>query len=276
MKTLRRKMHGPAVKRLQEFGDLIGLDYGPNDGIFGPQTEQMVKEIQRLNRLEIDGICGPLTWESLLILVDKVTSCDPDALKTGAVVDIRGRHARPKLWGGTRPPSRIDTIVLHQTGCDMPDDPRAWRRLNAHIGVLRSGVIVLVNPVTDMIWHAQGLSRNSIGVEIEGNFPGVEGKMNTLWKGGGGPDTLSIGQLNAVSLLGDLIESEIGEISHVMAHRQSSSTRPADPGSEIWRDFGIVLQSRFGATDGGNNFRTGLGRPIPREWDSRRTSRYWD
>jgi peptidoglycan hydrolase-like protein with peptidoglycan-binding domain len=47
------------VKTLQE---KLGI---PADGIFGQQTFSAVKSYQRRNELEVDGIVGPVTWESL-------------------------------------------------------------------------------------------------------------------------------------------------------------------------------------------------------------------
>ena len=32
------------------------------DGDFGPLTEQAVREFQRSQAIEIDGIVGPITW----------------------------------------------------------------------------------------------------------------------------------------------------------------------------------------------------------------------
>lgn len=35
------------------------------DGIFGPETEQLVRQFQQNNNLVVDGIVGPATWEAL-------------------------------------------------------------------------------------------------------------------------------------------------------------------------------------------------------------------
>jgi hypothetical protein len=44
-------------RRLKE----LGLDPGPIDGVFGPQTKKAVREFQRMHKLKDDGIVGPLT-----------------------------------------------------------------------------------------------------------------------------------------------------------------------------------------------------------------------
>ena len=62
--TIRRGSTGPYVKLLQELLQLRGylLDA---DGVFGPVTEQYVKNFQKANKLEVDGVVGPLTWKKL-------------------------------------------------------------------------------------------------------------------------------------------------------------------------------------------------------------------
>lgn len=50
---------GEEVRRLQAGLDLLGLDPGPVDGIFGPQTEQAVLRAQQRFGLAADGRAGP-------------------------------------------------------------------------------------------------------------------------------------------------------------------------------------------------------------------------
>ena len=57
--TVRRGSTGDDVKLLQ-------AALMPHDGIFGPQTERAVRDYQRANGLMVDGICGPVTWRSIL------------------------------------------------------------------------------------------------------------------------------------------------------------------------------------------------------------------
>jgi hypothetical protein len=56
---------GEAVSRLQRsltaaLGRAIGID-----GLFGPETEQAVRDFQTSRGLDVDGIVGPQTWEAL-------------------------------------------------------------------------------------------------------------------------------------------------------------------------------------------------------------------
>ena len=263
--------HGPAVKRLQEIGDIVaGRDFGPNDGIFGQATRNMVLHIQDTLGLAVDGICGPKTWSA-------ITKWSVNGYRSNDeyIVDIRKTHKKPKLYGWKRLWGDINGITLHQTGCRMPSNAHGWHRLNAHIGIMRSGTIVLVNDPTDMIWHAQHLSRSTIGIEFEGNFCGVEGDLSTWWRPGGGPDQLTSGQKAAIPHLVDWLLDEFDTYhpdgpdgwAGTFAHRQSSRTRRADPGGEIWREWArSARETHIPDGSGTASWHTKRGRPIPREW----------
>lgn len=45
-----------------------GYNPGPDDAIFGPDTEAAVKQFQTDNGLTADGIVGPRTWDALCFL----------------------------------------------------------------------------------------------------------------------------------------------------------------------------------------------------------------
>ncbi len=282
LKLTRPMMHGPAIVRLQELGDLLGYDTGPNDGIFGKDTEDAVRGVQGHLGIKVDGICGPITWRAMRKAADGgVIHVRPPGLPIAPdVYDRRGKHPHPKLYKCERKLATINSIVVHQTGCKMPHTAKGWDRLNGHIGVTRDGDVILVNGFEDFIHHAQRLSGRSLCVEIAGNFRGLMNKANTLWKGGGGPHTLTYGQVAGLTKAFDFIVGEAERtdmhLEFVHAHRQSKGTRIADPGEEIWKKIGQIWQGLLQATDGGNSYSVGSGRPIPREWDSRRTSRYWD
>jgi hypothetical protein len=270
LKLTRPFMHGPAVRRLQELGDEIGFDTGPNDGIFGPDTKRAVEEIQRKLVLPIDGICGPATWARLISHFGHA----PDSV----FFDIRDTHPPPKLFGYMRKWKDIDGVTIHQTGCKMPTNANGWRRLNAHFGITSEGKIVIVNDALMMIWHAQGLSRNTIGIEISGNYEGICGNPNTLWKGGGPAcyldKKMSVAIGSVLRYIKIDLDRENQKFLRVHAHRQSANSRIADPGSEIWRHARNWIKYIDG-TDGGPDYQMGSGRPIPREWNSDYDSKYW-
>lgn len=76
--TLYRGSRGASVREMQRY--LIAFDSGflPKygvDGSFGAETFSAVKAFQKPQGLEVDGICGPLTWAALL--------ADPGAKQSG-------------------------------------------------------------------------------------------------------------------------------------------------------------------------------------------------
>ena len=64
LNTIRNPSNGNTVVILQAL--LRSLGYSIQvDGAFGRQTEDGVKWFQALRGLEVDGICGPKTWNAL-------------------------------------------------------------------------------------------------------------------------------------------------------------------------------------------------------------------
>lgn len=268
LRLTRPMMHGPAVRRLQEMLHLEDVD-----GVYGPVTESRVRDFQFSKQLKPDGIVGPITWEALKA-DGNATTLD------SAIVDRRGKHPRPRLYNRKRTWSTITGVTLHQTGCPMPSDPEKWDRLNAHYGVTQEGLIVWANDETDFIWHGNKLSASTIGIEIEGNFEGVEGDPRTLWRGGGPKAALTTAQRAAISVLFEHLKArfEAHKVNwiKIYGHRQSSATRVADPGSLIWTEVALpwAIDLKLTNHDGGFYFCVGSGRPIPKVWDDRRTERY--
>jgi peptidoglycan hydrolase-like protein with peptidoglycan-binding domain len=63
--NLARGARGEDVRRMQEQLRRAGFDPGPLDGKFGPLTERAVRSFQQAQRLEGDGVAGPLTKAAL-------------------------------------------------------------------------------------------------------------------------------------------------------------------------------------------------------------------
>lgn len=103
MTTLKRGSKGKEVAQLQQALKLYA------DGIFGPLTEEAVKEFQRKYGLVADGIVGPNTWALIQgdpvikksrraineIIVHCTASYEGNPL---TVADIRRMHVRDRHW----------------------------------------------------------------------------------------------------------------------------------------------------------------------------------
>lgn len=292
LKLTNPMMHGPSVKRLQEFGDALGVDTGVNDGIFGKDTETAVQEIQAKLGATVDGVCGLHTWAAILEAVDALSSdTDPMVVfmtELDRVHDIRKLHGPPRLQSRRHPVrswSDINGVTIHQTGCNMPSKPSSWGRLNAHFGITKEGLVIFANDPKKFIWHAQGLSKSTIGIEIEGNYQGLMNDPKTLWSGGGPAATLNPEMYFAIEQLFVLLEwmfkANKKQWWFVHGHRQSAKSRIADPGEEIWKGVALPWMARLNKKwfdenrDGGNDFSLGSGRRIPKDWSPRRASPYW-
>lgn len=61
---------GPDVELLQLGLKRAGFSPGDIDGIFGPKTDKAVRDFQRYFKLQVDGIVGPRTWNTLFPFIN--------------------------------------------------------------------------------------------------------------------------------------------------------------------------------------------------------------
>jgi peptidoglycan hydrolase-like protein with peptidoglycan-binding domain len=101
---------GPAVEEAQYLlvRRLILEDQTQIDGIFGPITEQAVKQFQEMAHLAVDGIVGPITWAALLQGYDI-----PQTLRQGSSGDLVARLQKALNEGrGSFVPASNATLVV--------------------------------------------------------------------------------------------------------------------------------------------------------------------
>jgi len=74
--TLRKGSKGQDVIDLQTMLYKLGYDLGSYgiDGDFGRSTEQAVKSFQHDNKLTVDGVAGPMTWDALEKAVSQISN----------------------------------------------------------------------------------------------------------------------------------------------------------------------------------------------------------
>jgi N-acetylmuramoyl-L-alanine amidase len=101
-------MRGDDVAALQERMVVLGVHAGPVDGIFGPTTQQSLRELQRGLGLPADGICGTPTFQALGALSRSVSGGDAWALRSRASVAMAGVSLSGK------------TVVLDPGAGDQP------------------------------------------------------------------------------------------------------------------------------------------------------------
>lgn len=180
-----------------------------------------------------------------------------------------------------RSPRQTFDIVWHQTDCEMGEKPSRYVDSTAHFFVTSQGKIIQLHDIEWLTHHAHALNENTIGLEIEGMFLGVEGDLKTWPKyhsvAGRKPQGLTKEQIEAcfvlVQYLKDYIEKRGGSLGVFYAHRQGSNTRDRDPGSLIWKEIVLPIAERFKIeVPFAKVF--GKGKPIPSEWDGRSTFDY--
>lgn len=197
-----------------------------------------------------------------------------------------------------RKPGDVDSIVIHQTACEFGvsrravrlhgdiETARAHRALDVacHAMAFRNGYFVAAHDLRAYVNHANRLNSRSLGLEIEGRYPGLmddpstmaREDLKTTW--GGKPTKLTDQTVETAcaALLWLATEgAEYGmKIKYVFAHRQSSDDRRSDPGQEIWQR--VVLE--FATMELGlqtvpiNTWS--VGRSIPKQWDPSGQGKY--
>lgn len=190
-----------------------------------------------------------------------------------------------------RVPSMVSGITIHQTGVLYGVNDRQLaaaggderlalstraKKIAAH-AVAFDGFYTKTYPLSWYVYHGNGLNRKTLGLEIDGLYPGLLDKPETvelehltsLWKGTA-TDLTDSRVTAAKAALRYLVEEgrKLGmPIRYIYAHRQSSGTRRSDPGEELWRK--VVLEYAVPVLElvPRQKFTVGAGKPIPDDWD---------
>ena len=189
-----------------------------------------------------------------------------------------------------RKPQTVTGIGIHQTACTFgpaADPDKRYRRalhVPSHALAFRDGTFATAFPLPWYAYHGNSLNAFTLGLEIEGQNPGIADDPTTpkredlqsTWGGKPTPfDDLAIETARAA--LKYLVEEgrKLGmPIEFIWAHRQSNGNKPSDPGFEIWKH--VVLE--YGVTQLGLKTQCSKiwddGKMIPPHWDPNGVGKY--
>lgn len=234
METLKLGSKGDAVKRVQA---KVGAT---QDGDFGPKTEALVKEWQKRNKLTVDGIVGPKTWEKMFGL-----SAEAKAISDSVVYCPIEKHI-------TVSPNRsIKYIVVHYTAGFSSEAGRAMLTRNVFLNrsasadfVVDDETIVQINPdlknrscwaVGDGNGKYDITNKNSISIEMCSTLK--PGTSPTASNHDGWSITEAVLK-NTIKLIKILMQKFDVPIGNVVRHYDAS--RKSCPGLVGWNDNWVV------------------------------------
>lgn len=142
MTTIRKGSRGVDVSALQQKLNLVP------DGIFGPITDEAVRDFQKSHNLTVDGIVGPKTWA---------------ALGVGSLPNTR----------------RIDKIIIHCTATPEGRNftveqirqmhlARNFSDIGYHFVIYLDGSVHRGRPENRVGAHTTGQNPHSIGISLVG------------------------------------------------------------------------------------------------------------
>lgn len=180
--------------------------------------------------------------------------------------DLRKESDRGHIIG-RRSWQEITGITLHQCAVDFGHEkPARWDTLAAHLGISLEGNVHWVHEFFHVVPHGNELNKPTIGVELEGAFPGI-----VALRGPGRMQSPTPAQVKAahetLPWIVAVCAAHGSRITDLFAHRQTAATRRGDPGEEIWKLVALPMISKLGLTDGGAGFKIDNGRPIPEAWN---------
>lgn len=295
---------GLEVRRLQL--ELIDMGYalprfGP-DGHLGHETMNALRDFAEDHNIRWFGDGVPRAAIAILVRPNpavKVAAVPEKRHGDVTVYDLRdaewsGRPKRKFRLDNGRPlerePEMVTGITIHQTAVKYgvvesqikaagghKDAALARRSLQVacHVMAFHDGFIAWPCPLPWYVYHGNGFNSYELGIEIDGNYPGLaDGKT---WNGK--KATVVTEPLIRAARAGvELLVREgrkLGmPVEYIHAHRQSSKRRRGDPGEELWRR----VVTEYAVPELGLKTRPrefiGTGRPIPVDWDDEGTGLY--
>lgn len=155
---LRRPMlRGDDVAELQVRLDALGFDTGKPDGIFGPQTEQGLRDFQLNRGLAIDGVSGPEVITELRIVTR-------GTMRAGRVA------LREREWLRSRPATLVGARVYFDPACRTQKEAAvSWEAATAaSVALQRRGGLPILSRGMDSAFPERVRARraNRMGADL--------------------------------------------------------------------------------------------------------------
>jgi hypothetical protein len=276
---MQRGDKGSEVEKLQralmELG--VPLPRWGADGDLGAETLGALARLLQEHGKQFDDDADVVSEEELAFvyqLRDSLRNAPPRPGTPETFFDLRAeadrRHViKQRTW------AEVTGICLHQTACVLGERPQRWATVGAHLGVTREGKIIWLHDFDYAVVHGNGFNNQTVGIEMDGTYAGVEGDLKTFWRPKEAPDrqpqsptpALIEAAKQTVRWICAEVERHGGKVKALVAHRQASKDRQSDPGSGLWQAVALPLHSELQLSDGGTGFKIGTGYPIPEAWD---------
>jgi hypothetical protein len=160
-------------------------------------------------------------------------------------------------------PGDVTALMIHQTDCFFGSENQTpeWcakraLKVAAHVVVFRTGLVAVSAPLDWVVNHGNAPNPWCWGIEVEAVAEGCfadprKRPFKSI------PLDQKVGIGRAVCLLATEAHKRGHDLRTILAHRQSSGTRRADPGYEIWpvavahaNAHNIYADSAFVSRDG--------------------------
>jgi N-acetylmuramoyl-L-alanine amidase len=173
---------GDHVRDLQRRLTATGFDPGPTDGQYGPRTAEAVRMFQSCRGLDLDGICGPQTWASLVEaghrLGDRLLYLHAPMQRGDDVAEVQRRLGVLGFDAG-----RSDGIL-------GPETAAAIEEFQRNVGLVPDGIcgretIVALRTLSDRLDQAHGVHALREQEELRGAPPTLAGWRVAVGEQGG-------------------------------------------------------------------------------------------
>lgn len=218
-------------------------------------------------------------WDKIPLLDQPAVCRDGDPRCWPTVYDqravLRPYHGR----AAPRSPAKVTAIEYHQFDCEMGvsrrqladagGDHRLALRNRVlgqpyHVVGLLDGDVIRNHPVERETWHGNGGNAFTVGVGIEGRFPGRESartaKHTALAR------AVQVGRAALAQAVEMLREAGVAGPIRINAHRCFTNNRLADPGEGLWRETVLWAVDQLGLVVD-YEIKASSGLPIPVDWD---------